>query len=134
MKYFTPCWFENGCLPVPEYEERFKAICKMLPDAIDEFFSLHDARIIRIQHIEKGYAQDDIVLFLDTKHSYTKSRRIVFTDAKLRIEGAIENTWWIAEEINVTEEGYRMDVMTIHGEAGKYSFLTIEFKDMLINS
>lgn len=71
MKYFTPCWFENVCLPVPEYEERFKAICKKLPDAIDEFFSLHDARIIRIQHIEKGYAQDDIVLFLDTKHSYT---------------------------------------------------------------
>ena len=132
MKYFTPYWFENGCLPVPEYEENFKAICNKIPDVIDEFFSLHDTRIIRIQYIEKGYARNDIALFLDTKHSYTKAKKIVFINATLKLEGAIENTWWIAEEINTTEEGYKMEVMTINGETGEYCFLTIEFKDMLI--
>lgn len=133
MKCFTPLWFESGCLPVLEYEARFKAICHQLPKAIDEHFSLHDARILRIQYIEKEYAGSDVVLFLNTQHSYTQARKIVFTQARCKIDGAIENTWWIAEEFDVTQDGYRMDVMTIKGETDEYSFLTIEFKDMLIN-
>ena len=99
---------------------------------IDEHFSLHDARITRIQCIEKGYDRTDIVLVLNTKHSYTKAKRIVFSNAQLRIHGAIDNAWWIWEEINAIENGYKMEVMVMNGETDEYSFLTIEFRDLLV--
>lgn len=132
MKYFTPSWLENGCSPIPEYEENFGIIRDKLPKTIDEYFSLHDARIVRIQYSEKGYKRNDVAIFLDTTHSYTKAKKIVFIDAEVELVGIIENTWWIAEEFYVIQEGYRIEAMTVNGETGKYSFLTIKFKDILI--
>ena len=129
MRFFTPEWFEGGCPPVPEYEEYLEGI--RLPAAIDEHFSLHDAQVVRIAYIEKSHGRGVVHLFLDTRHSTTKAKEVVFTGARLLLEGAVEGSWWIGEEFDVVQDGYRMDAMTVDGKTDTYSFLTIAFRDMV---
>ena len=130
MKHFTPEWLESGCPPVLEYEANIGRI--RLPDAIDERFSLHDARVLRITYAEKGFERSDVHLFLDTRQSVTKAKEIVFTDARFALKGAVEGAWWIAEEFSAMCDGYRMDAMTVDADTGEYGFLTVEFKDMVL--
>ena len=130
MKHFTPEWLESGCPPVLEYEANIGRI--RLPDAIDERFSLHDARVLRITYAEKGFERGDVHLFLDTRQSATKAKEIVFTDARFALNGAVEGAWWIAEEFSAVRDGYRMDAMTVDGNTDAYGFLTVEFRDMVL--
>lgn len=95
-----------------------------VPQNIIEKFCFHDCQVIEFR------IGSDIAMQFDLRGGFTKLNKITFIESEiLKIEGQIEGSYWIYNELYCSEKGYEAHIL-FRGD--EISELIISCKDIMI--
>ncbi len=107
-----------------EYVKHYKSIEKLLPEKIQKQYGFHDCKITSFEH--KG---TDVIIEFDHSGGFTNVYKLIYHNATIIEEEHIEGSWWIYDEIYITNDSYEFHT-ALQDENSQVRYLTLKASDV----
>lgn len=108
-----------------KYYQYFKTIENKIPANIIENYEFHDCEILSIEKVG-----DDIIFNLDNSGGFTDINKIIYTNGEFLENNWQEDSYWIYDEIYLTDEGYEFHIGISSNNEYGYDYITLTASDV----